>query len=39
LKLALANLYEKLSQEEIMEMIKEADINSDGLINYEGNIK
>lgn len=38
LKLAMASLEEKLSDEDIMDMIKEADTNGDGLVNYEGSI-
>ena len=31
------NLGEKLTEEEIDEMIKEADVDGDGQVNYEGN--
>ena len=35
LRHVMANLGEKLSEEEIDEMIKEADLDGDGAINYE----
>jgi len=39
LKKAMANLNEILTDEEIEEMIEEADLNGDGKINYEGMMK
>jgi calmodulin len=36
LKKAMANLNEILTDEEVEEMIQEADLNGDGKINYEG---
>lgn len=35
LKLVMASLGEKLSDDEVNEMIKEADIDGDGEINFE----
>ena len=32
----MTNLGEKLTDEEVEEMIKEADIDGDGQVNYEG---
>jgi len=34
----MTNLGEKLSEEEVDDMIKEADLDGDGMVNYEGNI-
>ena len=39
LKIVMTNLGENLTDEEIEEMIKEADIDGDGLVNYEDFIK
>lgn len=36
LKYVMANLGEKLTDEEVDEMIKEADIDGDGQVNFEG---
>lgn len=33
----MTNLGEKLTDEEVEDMIKEADLDGDGLVNYEGN--
>jgi Ca2+-binding EF-hand superfamily protein len=38
LKKAMASLNEILTDEEVEEMIQEADLNGDGKINYEGMI-
>ena len=35
LRQVMMNLGEKLTEEEVEVMIKEADINGDGLVNYE----
>ncbi|CAL1268507.1 unnamed protein product [Larinioides sclopetarius] len=32
----MTNLGEKLSDEEVEDMIKEADLDGDGLVNYKG---
>jgi len=32
----MTNLGEKLSDEEVDDMIKEADLDGDGMVNYEG---
>ena len=37
LRYAMTNMGEKLSDEEVDEMIKTADIDGDGQINYQGN--
>lgn len=34
----MTNLGEKLSEDEVLEMIKEADLDGDGLVNYHGKI-
>ncbi len=36
LRHVMTNLGEKLSDEEVDEMIKEADLDGDGMVNYEG---
>lgn len=33
----MTNLGEKLSDEEVDDMIKEADLDGDGMVNYNGN--
>ncbi|KAL5009277.1 hypothetical protein ScPMuIL_014858 [Solemya velum] len=38
LRSVMTNLGEKLTEEEVEEMIKEADIDGDGQVNYTGNI-
>lgn len=37
LRLVMTNLGEKLTDEEVEDMIREADLDGDGLVNYEGN--
>ena len=39
LKFLMCNLGEKLTQEEVNEMIAEADTDGDGQVNYQGNTK
>lgn len=39
LKVAMENLNEKLTDDDVNEMIREADLNNDGKVNYEGNYK
>lgn len=34
----MTSLGERLSEEEVDDMIKEADLDGDGQVNYEGNI-
>lgn len=34
----MTNLGEKLSEEEVDDMIKEADLDGDGMVNYEGRL-
>ncbi|KAI2797064.1 hypothetical protein BLOT_015116 [Blomia tropicalis] len=36
LRLVMTNLGEKLTDEEVEDMIKEADLDGDGLVNYDG---
>ena len=36
LRQVMLNLGEKMTDEEIIEMIKEADLDGDGKLNYEG---
>ncbi|KAG8261332.1 hypothetical protein J6590_075188 [Homalodisca vitripennis] len=37
LRHVMTNLGEKLSDEEVDDMIKEADLDGDGMVNYDGN--
>lgn len=37
LRHVMTNLGEKLSEEEVDDMIKEADMDGDGMVNYDGN--
>jgi calmodulin len=39
LKHVMTTLGEKLTEEEVIEMIREADIDGDGKVNYEGQSK
>lgn len=39
LRHVMTNLGEKLTDEEVEDMIKEADLDGDGLVNYEGKIQ
>lgn len=39
LRHVMTNLGEKLTDEEVEEMIKEADVDGDGQVNYEGTVK
>lgn len=36
LRRVMTNLGEKLSEEEVEDMIKEADVDGDGMVNYDG---
>lgn len=38
LRLVMTNLGEKLTDEEVEDMIREADLDGDGLVNYTGKI-
>lgn len=38
LRVVMMNLGEKLSEKEVDDMLKEADINGDGKIDYDGSI-
>lgn len=38
LRRVMTNLGEKLTEEEVEDMIKEADMDGDGMINYDGKI-
>jgi len=39
LRRVMTNLGEKLSEEEVEDMIKEADLDGDGMVNYDGNFQ
>ena len=39
LKIAMSNLGEKLTDEEVKDMIGEADINKDGKLDYKGKLE
>lgn len=39
LRHVMTNLGEKLSEEEVDDMIREADLDGDGMVNYEGKCK
>lgn len=38
LRHVMTSLGERLSEEEVDDMIKEADLDGDGMVNYEGTI-
>lgn len=37
LRMVMTSLGEKLTEDEVSEMMREADLNGDGYINFEGN--
>lgn len=39
LRHVMTNLGERLSEEEVDDMIKEADMDGDGMVNYDGELK
>lgn len=39
LRHVMTSLGERLSEEEVDDMIKEADLDGDGQVNYEGNVE